>query len=304
MRAIASLQEQNSFDFEVLVADNAADPAIKQKVAELGQAGRRPVRYIPEPRLGLHYVRNAGVRAARGDLLVFTDDDATFDPGWLEAYANVFAAHPEMVAAGGPVRPVWEVPPPQWLLDYIGDAKSFGVLSLMEPYQEFHLGLDSYFFGVNMAVRHSVFGWAGFHPDQFETRIIGDGESGLNSDIVKRGGMVGYVPDAIVYHHIPPERMTISYLRKWAWHLGGSQMYERWWKRQRRLYALVREGLGIVRRYRREWLKDRFVRQRRDPRSIEIQFQASLGWSKLAYIWWMLTDRQVQAALDIADFRP
>jgi len=302
LRSIQSLEEQTLPDFEILVVDNGSDPSVEGAVRAANQNARIPVCYIPEPRLGLHYARNAGVRAAEGDILVFTDDDATFDPGWLAAYADAFAAHPEMVAAGGPVRPVWQVPPPQWLLDYIGDAKSFGILSLMEPNQDFRL--DGYFFGVNMAVRRSVFEWAGFHPDQFETRIIGDGESGLNSDIVRSGGLVGYVPNAIVYHHIPPERMTISYIRKWAWHLGGSQMYEHWWKRQRRLPSLVKEGFAIVRRYRREWLKDPFVRLRRDQESIEIQFQASLGWSKLAYVWWMLTDRQVQAALDIADFRP
>ncbi len=34
-----------------------------------------------------------------------------------------------MVAAGGSVRPIWEIPPPQWLLDYIGDSRIFPIIS-------------------------------------------------------------------------------------------------------------------------------------------------------------------------------
>lgn len=202
------------------------------------------------------------------------------------------------------MRPFWETPPPQWLLDYIGEAKIFGILSLMEPYQEFRLGQNGVFFGVNMALRRSVFDWTGFHPELFGTRTIGDGESGLNRDIARRGGLIGYIPSALVYHHIPSHRMTIDYIRKWAWHLGGAEMYARWWNQKRSFTLLTLEVIRIAREYCRQWLKDYLVRDRRDRSSIDIQFQASLGWCKLNYVWWMLKDPQVQTVLDEMDFRP
>jgi glycosyl transferase family 2 len=92
-----------------------------------------------------HNARHAGVWAAKGDILIFTDDDATFAQGWLRAYADAFDTHPEMVAAGGPVRPVWEDPAPTWLLQFMGDAKTFGTLSLMEPYDTFVWFTMAYF---------------------------------------------------------------------------------------------------------------------------------------------------------------
>ena len=46
---------------------------------------------------------------------------------WLAAYARCFGAHPDMAAAGGPIRPAWETPPPTWLLD-LADQHSLGVL--------------------------------------------------------------------------------------------------------------------------------------------------------------------------------
>src|SRR6266550_1908992 len=159
LQATCSLQEQVLADFEIIVVDNAADSAVKQMVTEFNGTARVPIRYVAEPRLGLHYARHAGARAATGEILIFTDDDATFDPGWLQAYATAFAKYPEMAAAGGPVRPIWEVPPPQWLIDFIDNSRSFGILSLMEPYEEFRLSQKGkgLFFGVNMAIRSHVF---------------------------------------------------------------------------------------------------------------------------------------------------
>src|SRR5207244_2638099 len=150
--------------------------------------------------------------AAQGEILVFTDDDATFDPDWLQAYADAFDCHPEMTAAGGPVRPAWEAPPPPWFTQFMED-KSCGILSLMEPFEEFRLGPEAFFWGVNMAIRREVlFAVGGFNPEAFGDIWLGDGESGLNRKLRERRMPIGYVPGAVVHHHIPPGRMTVDYV--------------------------------------------------------------------------------------------
>src|SRR5262249_34402392 len=185
MNAIASAQKQTwpPDHYEIIVVDNGSKDGTSGVVEQLAKDSKTAVRLVYEPRLGLHHARHAGARAAKGEILIFTDDDATFGPEWVRAYAEAFAKYPEMLAAGGPVRPFWETPPPQWLLDYIGEAKIFGILFLMEPYQEFRLGQNGVFFGVNMALRRSVFDWTGFHPLLFGIRTIAIGESGCNLDI-------------------------------------------------------------------------------------------------------------------------
>lgn len=213
MRAIRSLQEQTYTDFEILIADNAADPEVEQLVMEFNATANRRARYIQVPNLGLHNARHAATRAAKGGVLVFTDDDASFDPGWLQAYAEAFDEYPEMTAAGGPVRPIWETPPPEWLLEFIGGSKVFSCLSLMEPYKDFCIDPRGFFFGVNMAIRRQVlFDVGGFNPESFSDIWLGDGETGLNRKLWERGMLIGYVPNAIVYHHIPAQRMTVEYL--------------------------------------------------------------------------------------------
>src|SRR5438309_3929174 len=143
--------------YEIIVVDNASTDATRQVVKNLqSNVDGRVLRYVSEDRLGLHNARHADARAANGEILVFTDDDATFDPGWLQGYATAFAKHLDMAAAGGPVRPVYDSSPPQWVLDYVGRKKICPILSLMEPYPEFRLDPKGYFFGVNMAIRRNI----------------------------------------------------------------------------------------------------------------------------------------------------
>src|SRR5512146_3001975 len=98
LQALGSLQEQSTKDFEIVLVDNVADLDVARKVKDFNRTAIVPVRYVPEPNLGAHHARHAGARRAAGDVLLFGDDDQTFDRGWVEAYARTFAEHPEMVA--------------------------------------------------------------------------------------------------------------------------------------------------------------------------------------------------------------
>lgn len=227
--AIASAAGQDYPAFEVLVVDNAADPAVEALVDAVAVVAPVSVRYIAEPSLGLHNARHAGARAATGDVLVYTDDDATFDPGWLAAYARAFVEHPEMAAAGGPIRPAWDVPPPRWFLDYVDDCfDALPLLSLMEPYDGFRLDAGGWFYGANMAVRRDVlFRLGGFNPEMFGADFVGDGETGLNLKLWATGALVGYVPGAVVHHHVPPSRMTPAYIRRRLADQAACDLYTR-----------------------------------------------------------------------------
>lgn len=294
LQALKSLQEQTLEGFELLVVDNAADREIESVVAEFNQTAKVPVNYIPEPQLGLHNARHAGAYAAKGDVLVFTDDDATFDATWLVSYAKAFLEHPEMVAAGGPVRPVWEAPPPQWLLDYMADSKIFTILSLMEPYAEFRLDSQGFFFGVNMAIRRDVlFRLGGFNPESFGDIWLGDGESGLNRKLWKDNLLVGYVPPAIAHHHIPPSRMTVNYFCRRLANEGACDMYSFYHKgipnRLHLLTHIVR--IAVKNKF---WLKSLLIKERNDPSALNIKLNAARSQSQIKYIFRLIFDQNFQ----------
>jgi glucosyl-dolichyl phosphate glucuronosyltransferase len=297
LRCLESVQAQTLAAFELVVVDNAADAEVAEGVAAFNGRARIHARYVAEPRLGLHNARHAGVRAALGDVLVFTDDDATFDPSWLAAYARAFDEHPDMAAAGGPARPVWEVPPPHWLPRFMQTQPTmFPILSVLEPFNEFRLSADGYFFGVNMAIRrHVLLEVGGFNPDSFGNTWLGDGETGLNRKLWERGLLVGYVPEAIVYHHVPAERMTLDYFRRREANDGACDVYAQFHQAGVPGTAgLLRTGLGIAAASARDWLASLILRGRTDPRSLRVQLRAERAWARLAYVWRLLGNSELR----------
>jgi hypothetical protein len=73
---LESIFNQTSLPQEVIVVDNA--PASETQAA----CSRWQVRYVPEPRRGLSYARNTGIRNATQQVLAWTDDDVTVHPLW------------------------------------------------------------------------------------------------------------------------------------------------------------------------------------------------------------------------------
>ena len=304
MRCLASVQQQNLADFELVLVDNSPDAGLRTLIDDFNGSARRKAKYVAEPSLGLHNARHAGARAATGDVLVFTDDDAGFDPDWLAAYARCFGAHPEMAAAGGPIRPAWESPPPAWLTVFMrADPTMFPVLSLLELSCDFQLRHDGIFFGVNMAIRRdALFDAGGFNPEIFGDRWLGDGETGLNRKLWARGQMIGYVPDALVYHYVPPERMTVAYMRKRQASDGACDMYARFHDRMPSVLGLARVALAIVGESARDWLAEPLFRGRTDPRALRVQMRAARARARFQYVLRLMVSPGLRALVTRRDW--
>ncbi len=86
--ALASLRTIDYPDFEIVVVDNA--PATDATARVIAAAADPRVRRVIEPVAGLSNARNAGLRAARHDIVAFTDDDVVVDPHWLHGLARGF----------------------------------------------------------------------------------------------------------------------------------------------------------------------------------------------------------------------
>jgi glycosyltransferase involved in cell wall biosynthesis len=97
--------------FEVLVVHDG-DPGVRALLDD----ARAPVRGLQVAQRGASAKRNAGWRAARADVVAFTDDDCEVLPGWVAAAARALA-EPDVVLAAGPVRPRPADGPADGLLD-------------------------------------------------------------------------------------------------------------------------------------------------------------------------------------------
>ncbi|MHC5730898.1 MAG: glycosyltransferase, partial [Nostoc sp.] len=80
-------------------------------------ASSRPhLRYVFEPVQGLSKARNTALQEVKSSYIAFLDDDAIPCPAWLASLLHAFqTVQPEPVCVGGLIRPLWELPKPDWV---------------------------------------------------------------------------------------------------------------------------------------------------------------------------------------------
>ena len=217
--------------FEVIVCDNNSTDNIAE-IAHYFTDKFQHFRYIKTLEPGLHIGRNKGFQEAKGEILVYIDDDIEAFPEWLETINDVFKEK-DVVLVGGKNLPKWEIAPPDWALEMWkpnndGDRMtgSFSIIDLGNQIKEIN---PYYVFGCNFSIRKNIIAETqGFHPDGMPQEIIeyrGDGESYVSGYIKQRGYKTIYHPQASVYHLVTKERLTIEYLWKRGFNQGVSDSF-------------------------------------------------------------------------------
>ena len=254
-RLIAALesvirQDLPAADWEcVVVSNNSTDDT----VARFGDfAARYPglnLRLVTEDGPGVSYARNRGIAETSAPLLVFIDDDERINPGFLRAYADFFDAHPDAVVAGGLIIAEYVTGRPAWLSKYtempIANPMDFG-----DAVRPFPAGRVPG--GGNMAFRRSAaLRYGGFDPSlgRVGRMLIGGEENDFFERLMRGGETCWYVPGAVMWHIIPPEKLTESYFRRLCYNVGVSQrlragMYRRYPKTL--LFASLKWGATLL----------------------------------------------------------
>lgn len=78
--------------YEVLIIDNAPQTSSTADLVQHMKAYLTNLRYIREDRKGVSVAHNRGIEEARGEMIVFLDDDVVVDPYWLIELARGFEA--------------------------------------------------------------------------------------------------------------------------------------------------------------------------------------------------------------------
>jgi hypothetical protein len=76
--------------WELIIVDNGSTDATAVVIQEFIKAAPFPIRHVSEPKLGLGNARNAGLVAASGEILAFTDDDCYPAPDFLSCVWSAF----------------------------------------------------------------------------------------------------------------------------------------------------------------------------------------------------------------------
>lgn len=225
LRSIADNDYPHNLYEIVLVNNNSTDNT--QAECQRFQADYPDItfRYLVEPSQGLSYARNCGITNALGDLLVYVDDDATVNPQYLRTYADFFQRNPDAVAAGGPILPVYETQEPSWMSHYTRQLIT-GRLYLGSRQRQFPRG--AFPGGGNACYRKTVFDAVGPFNVQLGRKgnsLIGAEEKDLFDKMTTRGMHFYYLPNAILYHIIPPHKLTPDYFQRLTYGIGVSERY-------------------------------------------------------------------------------
>ena len=231
-KALFSITKQSfpSDQFEVIVVDNGSTDETVE-VCEDYKPKLPGFQRVYDERPGLHVGRHLGLKHAKGEILVYADDDIEAFPTWLEGIAESFQ-DPEVALVGGKILPKYETEPPDWIEKLWNNnecGRMLGWYSLLDFGEEVKEISPLLVWGCNFSIRKNVLIEAGgFHPDSMPEELIkyrGDGETHVSRKFQAMGYKAIYNPKASVYHRVPTSRMTLEYLKKRNYNQGISDSF-------------------------------------------------------------------------------
>jgi rhamnosyltransferase len=193
-RCLAGIAAQRSEqDVEVVVVDSgSADGSV-----ELARSTGARVCEIPSSEFNHGATRNLAAELARGDVLVFTSQDAfASDEGWLAALTAPLAEDDSLAGAyGRQIAHLEATPPERFFMDFL-----YGERARMQRAAGIHeLSMETTLFSnVNSAIRAEVFARFGFVDD-----IIMSEDQEWSRRVLLAGYALRYVPEAAVHHSHP-----------------------------------------------------------------------------------------------------
>ena len=194
---VQSLSQAAPVDAEIVVVDNGSTDATSSLLRDWAATCPFPVNIQFEPRKGVCNARNRALSVAKGELLVFTDDDCRLDKNHITAALQHDARDTELVFRGGRVE--------------LGDPQDLPLSIKTETATQYwqkdtrpdNFDLHCAFIGANMTMRRALADKIGLFDERF-----GPGTSlpgGDDVDYIFRAYLAGvrveYVPDMVVFHH-------------------------------------------------------------------------------------------------------
>jgi glycosyltransferase involved in cell wall biosynthesis len=217
-------QATGDLSWEVIVVDNGSTDGTSGVLADA--ARRLPLVSLRESAPGKNRALNQALAVARGELLIFTDDDVIADPGWIANLVGASRRWPTATIFGGRIQLAFPPGTPAWLKEPLHGAMNFARYAPAEPEgQTTHLPN-----GPNFAVRATALQGLRYREDigpQAGTAYAMGSETELIVRLRERGATMVYVPSATVEHVVQPNQLTDRYLFGRSYRLGRGQVRNR-----------------------------------------------------------------------------
>lgn len=230
---------RSKLDAEIVLVDNNSSDDTPKILAAYIASSKLSVTIAHEARQGANHARNTGIRNARSQILVFTDDDVDFSDTWLLDLSDYMERHPECQVITGKIIPKFLLPRPEWLIDSMLNVygqQNYGETSFDIQFPDFPVEM-------NMAVRAQVFERYGGFCTEFsrddKTLMSNDGKF-FFYQLSQQKEIIRYIPCACVFHLIPGTRITPTWLiRRYFWQGVSDIAFQHLVSRQHRLSEII-----------------------------------------------------------------
>jgi len=213
LEVLSRIRVPSGVEWECLIVNNGCTDTTNDVIASFAQS--MPLRGLFEPTPGLSRARNHAVREARGDLILFTDDDIHVDREWMAAYIAAAARWPQASYLGGVIEPRYQSEPPAFV---IANRK---LLHGMLAWHDFG-SMERVFreheepWGGNMAIRRAVFAHFSFDENlghRHDDRVMGE-ESALFNSLAASKHQGVWIPAARVKHLVAAKILSAEGIRR------------------------------------------------------------------------------------------
>jgi cellulose synthase/poly-beta-1,6-N-acetylglucosamine synthase-like glycosyltransferase len=213
--AVASAQAQTVPALEVIVV-------VDHNPELLDRVKREIPSVVAVPNVsarGVSGARNCGVKASRGEIVAFLDDDAVADAAWL-ATLLPHIAEPNVIGTGCRVNGLWEKSRPAWFpeefswligVSYRGmptarpvEVRNVWTCSMLVKKSSFQL-VDGF---------RADFGKVGNRPLPEDTDLC------IRISSADEKGKWIYEPESLMLHRVPAVRLKFSYFVKSCFYQG------------------------------------------------------------------------------------
>jgi O-antigen biosynthesis protein len=206
-------------DYEIIVVNNdPRDFNVRDLVAKIRSENFAELpdhlRLLLCPILGLSHARNTGIAEARGEILLFLDDDSIAKEDVLESYWKAFSKYPAAGVIGGhihvypphPLHIPWKEGFERYWSQFVTGCTDYSIVTNWWEYP----------WGANWSARReALFRIGGFRGSYGRRgRDFSGGEEIVAASLIERlGYSIAVLPQAEVTHQVEEERFTLKHLK-------------------------------------------------------------------------------------------
>ncbi|MCC6365724.1 MAG: glycosyltransferase family 2 protein [Bryobacterales bacterium] len=207
-RLLDALREQETgglFTYSIVVVDNDALQSAKDAVHAFSATASIPITYCVEAQQSIALARNKAIEHASGDYVALIDDDEFPITHWLSILFNTCNKH-HVDGVLGPVKPHYDVSPPQWVLDGHFHQRATYPTGYVIAWRNGRTG--------NTFLRKAVFAACTEQPFNPEFRTGEDQEFFYR--MIQHGFRFIWCNEALAYEVIPPIRWNRRFMLRRA----------------------------------------------------------------------------------------